>query len=230
VAFFSAKGPWWLTSSSALHRALTIKRFKGHGLFFHGSDGGCLIRRTAVIRTRMPGGGWGGIARWPPISIDRSEHRGSSVLTHRPCGSLPAVGITVLFAVRPLPSATSASGGSAPPCHERDPLVAAAGRMSRSPAPVLARTGRLPYLWTHVTNEADRGARLHEGLISTARIILLGLVMDSVYQFMMLKMFYPAESVIVALALAFLPYVLLRGPISRTARCGSSKAVTDDVR
>jgi hypothetical protein len=174
--------------------------------------------------------GWGGIARWPPISIDRSEHRGSSVLTHRPCGSLPAVGITVLFAVRPLPSATSASGGSAPPCHERDPLVAAAGRMSRSPAPVLARTGRLPYLWTHVTNEADRGARLHEGLISTARIILLGLVMDSVYQFMMLKMFYPAESVIVALALAFLPYVLLRGPISRTARCGSSKAVTDDVR
>lgn len=79
MAFFSAKGPWWLTSSSALHRALTIKRFKGHGLFFHGSDGGCLIRRTAVIRTRMPGGGWGGIARWPPISIDRSEHRGSSV-------------------------------------------------------------------------------------------------------------------------------------------------------
>jgi hypothetical protein len=43
-------------------------------------------------------------------------------------------------------------------------------------------------------------------------------------------MFYPAASVIVALALAFLPYVLLRGPISRTARCGSSKGVTDDVR
>ena len=223
MAFFSAKGPWWLTSSSALHRALTIKRFKGHGLFFHGSDGGCLIRRTAVIRTRMPGGVGGVALRGGPLSRLTAPSTVAVPWTHRPCGSLPAVGITVLFAVRPLPSATSASGGSAPPCHERDPLVAAAGRMSRSPAPVLARTGRLPYLWTHVTNEADRGARLHEGLISTARIILLGLVMNSVYQFMMLKMFYPAESVIVALALAFLPYVLLRGPMSRIARSGSAR-------
>jgi hypothetical protein len=33
VAFFSAKGPWWLTSSSALHRALTIKRFRVMGCF-----------------------------------------------------------------------------------------------------------------------------------------------------------------------------------------------------
>ena len=81
-----------------------------------------------------------------------------------------------------------------------------------------ARTGRSPYLWTLLTNEADRAAHLHEGLISTARIILLGLVMDSIYQFMVLKMFYPAESVIVALTLAFLPYVLLRGPISRIIR------------
>jgi len=37
-----------------------------------------------------------------------------------------------------------------------------------------ARTGRSPYLWTLLTNSADRGVRLHEGLISTARIILLG--------------------------------------------------------
>ena len=93
-----------------------------------------------------------------------------------------------------------------------------------------ARTGRSPYLWTLLTNEADRAAHLHEGLISTARIILLGLVMDSIYQFMVLKMFYPAESVIVALTLAFLPYVLLRGPISRIARLWISKAATDNVR
>jgi RNA-directed DNA polymerase len=33
AAIFSPKGPWRLSSSSALHRAFTNKRFKGHGLF-----------------------------------------------------------------------------------------------------------------------------------------------------------------------------------------------------
>src|SRR3954447_1279238 len=32
AAIFSPKGPWRLSSSSALHRAFTNKRFKGHGL------------------------------------------------------------------------------------------------------------------------------------------------------------------------------------------------------
>jgi hypothetical protein len=33
-----------------------------------------------------------------------------------------------------------------------------------------------------------------------------------------LKTFYPGEAVIVAIALAFFPYLLLRGPIARVAR------------
>ena len=81
-----------------------------------------------------------------------------------------------------------------------------------------ARTGRSPYFWTLLTNEAKRNERLWEGLIATAQIILLGLAMDSLYQFIVLKTFYPVEAVIVALALAFLPYVILRGPIARAAR------------
>jgi hypothetical protein len=32
VAIFSPKGPWRLSSSSALHRAFSNKRFKAHGL------------------------------------------------------------------------------------------------------------------------------------------------------------------------------------------------------
>ncbi len=84
-----------------------------------------------------------------------------------------------------------------------------------------ARTGRSSYLLTILTNPAKRGGRLYEGLISTSRIILLGLVMDSIYQVIVLKTFYPGEAVIVALALAFVPYLLLRGPIAHIARfCG----------
>jgi hypothetical protein len=81
-----------------------------------------------------------------------------------------------------------------------------------------ARLGRSPYFWT-VLHDADRrGKRLSEGLASTARIILLGLGMDTIYQLKVLGSFYPGEAVIIALALAFVPYLLLRGPVARIAR------------
>jgi hypothetical protein len=81
-----------------------------------------------------------------------------------------------------------------------------------------AKSGRSPYFWTLLTDRFERGHRLYEGLISTARVVLLGLCMDAIYQWIVLKTFYPGESVIVALALAFFPYLLLRGPIARIAR------------
>jgi hypothetical protein len=81
-----------------------------------------------------------------------------------------------------------------------------------------AKSGRSPYFWTLLTNPFEGGHGLYEGLISTARVILLGLCMDAIYQWIVLKTFYPAEAVIVAIALAFFPYLLLRGPIARIAR------------
>ena len=79
-------------------------------------------------------------------------------------------------------------------------------------------SGRRPYFWTIVTDPAKRAARLNEGLISTARVLLLGLCMDLIYQYIAFDTFHPAEAVIVAILLAFVPYLLLRGPIARIAR------------
>ena len=93
-----------------------------------------------------------------------------------------------------------------------------------------AKLGRAPYFWTVLTNPSERGGRLREGLISTARIILLGLCMDVIYQAIALKTFYPGEAVIVALTLAFLPYLLLRGPIARIARRLRREGVSDEIR
>lgn len=93
-----------------------------------------------------------------------------------------------------------------------------------------ARTGRSPYLRTVLTDPAKRGGRLREGLISTARVILLGLCMDAIYQFIEFKTFYPAEAVIIALLLAFVPYLVLRGPFARFARWRQSDAAADKVR
>jgi hypothetical protein len=81
-----------------------------------------------------------------------------------------------------------------------------------------ARAGRSPYFWTMVGNPRERTRRLNEGLNATARIIFLGLVMDAIYQLIVLTRFYPAEAVIVALLFAFIPYVIIRGPAARIAR------------
>jgi hypothetical protein len=78
-----------------------------------------------------------------------------------------------------------------------------------------ARTGRSPYFWTVVSNRRESISLLREGLNATARIILLGVVMDVIYQIIVLKTFYPVEAVIVAVLLGFVPYLAFRGIVTR---------------
>ena len=81
-----------------------------------------------------------------------------------------------------------------------------------------ALAGRSPYLWTVLRRPQERVGRLREGLNAAAGIILFGLAMDVIYQVLELKMFYPVEALIIALLLAFVPYLLIRGPVARVAR------------
>jgi hypothetical protein len=81
-----------------------------------------------------------------------------------------------------------------------------------------ARTGRSPYLWIVLRQRRERAASLREGINATARIILLGVAMDVIYQFAVLKTFYPVQALIIALLLGYVPYVLIRGPVARIAR------------
>jgi hypothetical protein len=93
-----------------------------------------------------------------------------------------------------------------------------------------ARTGRNAYLWTVLSDPMKRSSRLHEGLVSTARVILFGLCMDLIYQYIVFDTFYPAEAVIIAGLLCFLPYLLLRGPINRVARWWLERRSTGKFR
>ena len=82
-----------------------------------------------------------------------------------------------------------------------------------------ARKGRDPYLM-FVTRAAppERRAALREGLGATGRILLLGLLLDLFYQMKTFGAFrYPGEALVIAFVLAFLPYLLLRGPVRRIA-------------
>jgi len=93
-----------------------------------------------------------------------------------------------------------------------------------------ARAGRDAYFWTIVRNPALRAARLQEGMVATARIVLLGLVMDTGYQVLVFDTFHPAEAAIVALLLAFIPYLLLRGPVARIAAWWFSRQSAGQIR
>ena len=87
-----------------------------------------------------------------------------------------------------------------------------------------ARTGSSPYFSALITDPAQRGERLHEGLVSTSRILILGLVMDIAYQLIVLDGFFPGEAAIIAVLLAFIPYLVLRGPVARVFKWWLGKA------
>jgi len=100
------------------------------------------------------------------------------------------------------------------------PAMAAIAAVREGRADAVA--GRLPFFWAMLRKPEERMTRLHEALNATARIILLGIVMDVIYQHLVLKTFYPAEAAVTALTLGFLPYVIIRGLVARVARARAS--------
>jgi len=81
-----------------------------------------------------------------------------------------------------------------------------------------AREGRPPYLWTVLTDPAQRVGLLRDGWKSIARVFFLAVIMDVIYQLIVQHWVYPFETLVLAIVLAVVPYLLLRGPINRLTR------------
>lgn len=81
-----------------------------------------------------------------------------------------------------------------------------------------AHAGRAPYFWTIVNDPPRRRASLHEGVKATGRILLLGVVMEIIYQYRVFGTFHVLEAANFILLLCFLPYLVMRGPINRLVR------------
>ena len=86
-----------------------------------------------------------------------------------------------------------------------------------------AQQGRPPYFWTILTDPGQRAALLREGWKSVARVFFLAIIMDVIYQVVVLRWVYPFELILVASLLAVVPYVLIRGPVNRIASRVRSK-------
>ena len=81
-----------------------------------------------------------------------------------------------------------------------------------------AREGRPPYFWTLLMEPSQRANLLREGWKAVGRVFLLALIMDIIYQLIVERWIYPLELLIVAILLAVVPYLLVRGPVNRIAR------------
>jgi hypothetical protein len=88
-----------------------------------------------------------------------------------------------------------------------------------------AKSGRIPYLWRFASShKTERKGIAKEAWKHVGKIFILGMILDIVYQLVVIfglkteAKFYPLESIIVAFALAIIPYLLFRGPVNRLVR------------
>jgi len=81
-----------------------------------------------------------------------------------------------------------------------------------------AREGQPAYFWDLLTNPAERRRALQSGWKDIGKIFILAIVLDAVYQFIELHAFHVGQTLIVAVVLAIVPYLLIRGPVTRLAR------------
>jgi hypothetical protein len=81
-----------------------------------------------------------------------------------------------------------------------------------------ARRGRVPYFWAVLVDRPHRRELVKEGWKEVGRVFVLATIIDWVYQVVEFHRLYFGEAALVAVVLAIVPYLLLRGPTSRIAR------------
>jgi hypothetical protein len=87
-----------------------------------------------------------------------------------------------------------------------------------------AKAGRPPYFWELVWEPGERVAMIRDAWKRVGKVFILAFVLDIVYQLLVLHFIYLGEAIIVAFALAIVPYLLLRGPAMRIARLISRRS------
>ena len=80
-----------------------------------------------------------------------------------------------------------------------------------------AKEGKPPYFWALFTQPAHRAEMIKDGWKSVGKVFIFAVVLDVLYQWIVLKFVYLGEVIIVAFILAIVPYLMLRGIVNRIA-------------
>jgi hypothetical protein len=85
-----------------------------------------------------------------------------------------------------------------------------------------ARAGRLPYLLGLLAADRQRRRELaRDGLATVANLLLMGILLDSVFQWLILGASYPGPALVVGPVLITTPYAIARALANRATRRGS---------
>jgi hypothetical protein len=79
------------------------------------------------------------------------------------------------------------------------------------------REGKPMYLWAFFKSPTERRRLLRSGLKDFGKVFIVACVLDTTYQILVLRSFYPGEMLVVAVVCAVVPYFLIRGPVMRIA-------------
>jgi hypothetical protein len=81
-----------------------------------------------------------------------------------------------------------------------------------------ARTRRPAYGWAIITDSAHCRDLLREGWKDVARLFVVAVLVDVIYEIIAFRRIYPVQPLIVAVCVALPPYLLIRGPVNRIVR------------
>jgi hypothetical protein len=90
-----------------------------------------------------------------------------------------------------------------------------------------AKLGRPPYFWAMVSNPTQRSELIKLAWKRIGKIFILAVILDVIYQLKVTHWVYPGETLTVAILLAIVPYLVLRGPINRLVRWRINKTTQD---
>ena len=90
-----------------------------------------------------------------------------------------------------------------------------------------AREGQPPFLWTIFSNPGRRRELSRLAWNDVGNVFILALVLDSIYQVMVHSSIYALELLLSATILALVPYVIVRGLVTRLARRQSAVSRAD---
>ena len=78
-----------------------------------------------------------------------------------------------------------------------------------------ARERRPVFFWTVVLDPAQRNELLWQGWKDVGKLFMAAIILDVIYQIIVLHWLYPVQALIVAMTVAIVPYPVVRGLTNR---------------
>jgi len=77
------------------------------------------------------------------------------------------------------------------------------------------RRDEVPFLWSVFKNKTQRRQLIREAWKDIASVFIIALLLDVIYALTVHSWLYPGQTLLVATILSIVPYVLIRGPVTR---------------